>query len=249
MRNLSFRSVLIAAAVGFFALGILTTLIGPDDAPPAAPASAPTASPSPAITPSRQISVLILGVDSFEADSPRLEAVWLAALRPPESDVFLFGFPVDRTVPEDSTLEQAFAWSDGPSDRFLAAFSTLTPLPIDVVVALDSSGFAAVIDFLGGVPTDGQPVDGASALNILRLLRDDPGASLLGQARLLQALAARAGEVRPGSDLQPLLDLVPTHARVRPDPEAALTLIAPALPLAPERIHLAPLEADAPAPD
>lgn len=244
MRNLSFRNLLIVAAVGFFALGIASTLIRPRVDPTLDIQPTPSPSPPPALTGARQLSVLILGVDSFEADSPELQAVWLAAIRPPEDDVFLFGFRVDHGVGEGTTLQEALAWSEGPGEEFLAAFSALTPLPIDAVIALDSVGFAAVIDFLGGVPTDGEPVDGSAALSILRLLRDDPAASLLGQARLLQALTTRADGIRPGSDLQPLLDLVPEHAYVRPGPEAALTLIAPLLPLAPERIHLAPLEGD-----
>lgn len=247
MRRTSFRTVLIAVACGFFLLGLASTILKPTASDPAAPRSTPaldTASSTPfAANPQR--TVLILGVDSLLGESPELLAVWLASFRPPGREVFLLGLPVDRPVGDGSTLREAFAWSGAPDPAFLDSLSEVTPLPIDIVAALDSQGFSALIDFLGGVPTEGNTVDGAAALSVLTLLRDDPTASLQAQLRLLQALVLQVGGIQPGSDLQPLAALVPDHAYLSLPVSEAIALVAPALPFDPLKVHLRLPEAPA----
>lgn len=240
MRRLSFRSVLITVAAGFFVLGVVSTIFRP--AMPSSPGAtaAPTqdAMDSTPAAETPQLTVLILGVDSLELEAPQLRAVWFALVRPPGTELFLLGLPVDRPAHEGSTLEQAFGWQDGLPTSFLEALSELTPLPIDVIVVLDSKGFATLIDFLGGVPTAGTTVDGAAALSVVDLLKDDPDASLQAQYRLLQALSAQVSVLQPGSDLQPLVDLIPAHAFVSLPVQQAIALVAPLLPLDPSRVHV-----------
>src|SRR3972149_3059595 len=239
MRSISFRAVLILAAVGFFALGVVSMLIRPGGSATADRASpTPTRSSTAAAIGAPQVTVLALGVDSVQAEQPDLLAVWLVSFRPPGRDVFLFGFPLDHPLASGATLAETFSWSGGPGGGFLASVASLAPLPLDAVVALDADGFAALIDFLGGVPTGEANVGGAAALNILDLLRGDPAASLLAQARLLEALTAQVEAVQPGTDLQPLLALVPEHAYLSVSIDAGLALIAPYLPLEPGRIPL-----------
>jgi len=234
MRSISFRTILIAFAVGFFALGIASTLVRPR---PPDGAGGPTSTvrirptPPPASTP--QITVLVLGVDRL-GEEGELLAVWLASFRPPGKELFLFGFPTDRKLAGGATLREAYAESPENPE----SLARLTSLPLDAVVVLDSNGFAALIDFLGGVPTGGATVDGAAALNVLSLLRDEPAASLLAQSRLLEALRARAGAVQAGTDLQPLLDLTPDHAWLTVPPRDLLTMVAPYLPFDAERVHV-----------
>ncbi len=238
MRSISFRAVLMVAAIGFFALGLVSTLMRPAGSSPTATAM-PQAelSPTPAVGAS-QINVLIVGLDSLQAKKPNLVAVWLASFRPPGKEVFLFGFPLDHPLSDGGSLSESFAWSGEPSTEFLDSLAAVAPLPLDAVIALDAEGFAGLIDFLGGVPTGEATVGGAAALNVLDLLRGDPAASLLAQSRLLEALATRVKAVQPGTDLQPLLALVPDHAYVSLSPDDGLALIAPYLPLDPARIHL-----------
>jgi hypothetical protein len=181
-----------------------------------------------------QLTILILGVDSLEAEEPALLAVWLASFRPAGKELFLFGYPTDHELADGTRLQQAFASGENP----LESLASLTVLPLDAAIVLDSEGFAGVIDFLGGVPTGETRVDGEAALGVLALLRDDPAASLLAQARLLEAVSARAPEVQPGTDLQPLLDLVPDHAASSLEAEQVLTLVAPYLPFESARIHV-----------
>jgi len=245
MRSISFRTILIAAAVGFFALGVATTLLRPR--PPASRGTV-TATVGPRSTePSvgtPQVTLLILGVDTLAEDGELL-AVWLASFRPPGKELFLFGFPTNRTLADGTSLREAYAAGAEPAQ----ALGSLTSLPVDAVLVLDAHGFAALIDFLGGVPTGETTVDGAAALNILALLRDDPQASLLAQARLLEALAGRAAEVQPGTDLQPMLSLAPDHALVSVSVEQALTMVAPYLPFESDRIHVSLPAAPSPDPD
>ena len=234
MRSVSFRTVLIVAAVGFFALGAVTTLVRPRR-PGGVSRATPVAvaATQPAIGTS-QVNLLILGVNPIQGKDRVLEAAWLASFRPPGKELFLFGFPTDYVLGDGNTLAEAFARAKDPAH----ALAGLTALPVDAVIQLDAAGFAAVIDFLGGVPTPDDPVDGTAALKVLALLRDDPSASLLAQARLLEALAGGAGAVQPGTDLQPLLDLVPEHAVVDVPAEQLLTMVAPYLPFEPDRIHV-----------
>jgi hypothetical protein len=224
---------LIAAAVIFFGLGLASVLIERRPATPT-PRSTPVRSTSTVSLDVPQVSVLILGVDTLDHDSGELQAVWLASFRPPGKELFLFGFPTDRRLPDGHTLREAYAAADDPGP----ALTPITKLPVDAVVVLDAQGFAELIDFLGGVPSGQTTVDGAAALNVLALLHDDPAAALLAQTRLLQALAQRAGAVQPGTDLQPLLDLAPSHAVVSMPAREALTLVAPYLPFESQRIHI-----------
>jgi hypothetical protein len=144
-------------------------------------------------------------------------------------------------------MQDAFAAGGDP----LESLNSLTVLPVDAAIVLDSEGFAELIDFLGGVPTGETNVDGEAALSVLALLQDDPAASLLAQARLLEAVSALAAEVQPGTDLQPLLDLVPDHATSSLAPEQVLTMVAPYLPFESDRIHvsLPATSAEAPEPE
>ena len=238
MRSISFRTILIAAAVGFFALGVVTTVLRPR---PPADRATPTSTRRPRSTEPvhgpPQLTILILGVDSLDADDPALLAVWLASFRPAGRELFLFGFPTDHELADGTRLQQAFASGEDPLES-LESLASLSVLPLDAAIVLDSEGFAGLIDFLGGVPTGETSVDGAAALSVLALLRDDPAASLLAQARLLEAVSAQAPEVQPGTDLQPLLDLVPDHAASSMAAEQVLTLVAPYLPFESARIHV-----------
>lgn len=250
MRTITFRSVLIAVAAGFFLLGIASTILRPTARPPAESTSSPTeeTGSTPAAE-TAQRSVLILGVDSLEAEPPELRAVWLASLRPPGRELFLLGLPIDRPSAEGLPLQDVFGYDDGPSSDFLEAFSTLTPLPIEAVVVLDTAGFSALIDFLGGIPTAGSVVDGRTALSVLDLLRADPAASLRAQYRLLQALSLQVGRIQPGTDLQPLVDLLPSHAYLSLPVQQVIAQVAPILPLEPKQIHVSlPVEDDPPVP-
>jgi hypothetical protein len=163
-------------------------------------------------------------------------AAWLASFRPPDGDLYLTGFPTDHRLPGGTTLRQAYA--EAPDS--LEPFAALADLPLTAIIILDADGFGQLIDFVGGVPAGEETVDGQSAVNVLALLDDEPQASLLAQARLLQALSARADRVQPGTDLQPLLDVASMHTTVSIPARDVLTAVAPFLPFTADRIHVSP---------
>lgn len=237
MRPRGPRTTLFLIAVGFFALGIASVVFRPRSEIPSAPSTPVATSASPNAA---QQTILILGVDDMTADSPKLVAVWLATHRAPGDTVFVFGLPADAPTPAGPPLAQTFAWhrKNGPKAEFLEAVRSLSPLPIEFTITLDQTAFATLIDFLGGVELDGDVVGGREVLAVMELLAGDPGATLEAQRRLLEALAQRAGAIGPGSELQPLVDLVPEHAFVSIPVSDALTLAAPLLPLSADRIHI-----------
>ena len=231
------RTTLFLIALGFFALGIASVIFRPRNGvvpTPSAPAVTSAAPNAP------QDTVLILGVDDLSSDDPQLAAVWLAAHRPPGDSVFLFGLPIDASTPAGPTLEEIFGWDpeSGPDPGFLDAVHSLSPIPLGFTVVLDETAFATLIDFLGGVELNGGVVGGREVLGVMGLLAADPAAALEAQRRLLEALAQRAGGIGPGSELQPLVDLIPEHAYTSVPVSEALTLAAPLLPLTADRIHV-----------
>lgn len=109
MRSFSFRTILIAAAVGFFALGVATALLRPRSSSPN-PFPTPTArvTPTGPSVGTPQVTILILGVDSLDPGSGELLAVWLASFRPPGKELFLFGFPTNQTLTDGTTVREAW---------------------------------------------------------------------------------------------------------------------------------------------
>jgi anionic cell wall polymer biosynthesis LytR-Cps2A-Psr (LCP) family protein len=168
MRSISFRTILIAAAVGFFVLGLATTILRPrTPSERAVPTSTRRPRSTEPVQRTPRVTILILGVDSLEADEPELLAVWLASFRPAGKELFLFGFPTNHELPDGTPLQDAFAAGGDP----LESLNSLTVLPVDAAIVLDSEGFAELIDFLGGVPTGETNVDGEAALSVLALPR------------------------------------------------------------------------------
>lgn len=237
MPRRALRATLIWIAAGFFLLGLASVLLRP------APSGGNPSSTSTPATPepdAPQTTVLILGVDDLSSDAPSLQAVWVAAQRPPGREVFLFGLPVDAAGPDGEGLQDSFSWSrrNGPSQEFREAVESLSPVSLDVIVALDEAGFARLIDFLGGVELEQGTVGGSQVLGILGLFSGDASARLEAQRGLLEALVQRIGRVGPGTDLQALVDLVPQHAYLSIPAADALTRLAPLLPLAPGEIRI-----------
>ncbi|HSB90220.1 MAG TPA: hypothetical protein VLD63_09370 [Anaerolineales bacterium] len=237
MSQRTLRATLLWIAAGFFALGLASVLLRPS-APSAATATS-TDEPTPAPD-APQSTALILGVDDLGSSSPQLLAVWLAAHRPPGRAVYLFGLTTDTNTADGAKLTQAFSWKpgSGPSREFLSAVASLSPVALDVVVVMDETAFAALIDFLGGVELEGGVVGGREVIGVMGLLTGDAAASLDAQGRLLEALAQRAGQVGPGTELKPLADLVPEHLYLSIPTADALTRLAPLLPLDRSNIHI-----------
>ena len=238
MPRRALRATLFWIAAGFFVLGVASVILRPSS-PEASPATASVEPSPPPDAP--QTTVLILGVDDLGSESPDLLAVWVATHRPPGKAVYLFGLPTDATTPDGISLEEAFS-RDPP--EFMSALSALSPVPLDVVVVLDETAFASLIDFLGGVDLEGSRVGGRDVMAVMGLLVGDASASLEAQRQLLGAMTLRLVDVGPGTELQPLADLVPDHAYLSIPVADALTRLAPLLPIDPANILISlPLSA------
>jgi len=235
MPRRALRATLFWIAAGFFLLGVASVVLRPSS-PAATPATA-SAEPSPPPD-APQTTILILGVDDLRSDPPHLRAVWLAAYRPPGPSIYLFGLPTDAQSPAGAVLEDLFSWGPqgGLSSEFLDAVASLSPVTLDVTAVLDETAFAAMIDFLGGIDLKGGRVGGREVVAVMGLLSGDASASLEAQRQLLGAMALRMVDIGPGTELQPLADLVPNHAYLSVPVTDLLTRLAPLLPLDPANI-------------
>lgn len=227
-----------------FILGVVSVFIrkaGTATPAPRTPAQRPTVTRAASPTPG-QTAVLFLGIDDLQEPAPVLLAVWVATYSLPGRDVFLFGFPTDTLAGEDTQtpLQDLFAWdpSSGPDPAFLTALQAITLLPPRLIVVLDALGFAAAIDYLGGVDLNGVQLSGAEVNAVLDLWQDNPGARVEAQARVLEALSQRSPSLGATPDLTPLLALIPEHGYLSTQPADAALLLAPLLPLDPTAVHI-----------
>jgi hypothetical protein len=179
-------------------------------------------------------------MDSLQAPDPELRAIWIATFRPPGRDVFLLGVPVDFGISGGTTLAGLFRWtpSAGVDATFLAGLRQASPVVPDVILAADQTGFAALVDYMGGVVIDDAALNGSQVVGVLAMLADDPQTSLVAQGQILRALAWQVPNLGPTPDLTPLLALVPEHGYLSVPLSQLVGLISPVLPLQPTSIHV-----------
>jgi hypothetical protein len=238
--------VLLVLSICFVA-GLVSVLISQnDDGLPSTPqgmeASSTTHLPGTDATSSPQTTILILGVDQLGTENPQLRAIWFATFRLPGRDVFLFGIPLDLPVAAqpELRLHDLFRWSanQGPDALFMQALYAELPLAIDVILALDEVGFAALIDYMGGVTLESGTLDGNQVIGVLELVEDQPRAALEVQGRLVRALRDKAPELGSTPDLSPLMALIPEHAFSSIPAINVVAMINPLLPIQSETVHI-----------
>lgn len=198
--------------------------------------------PSPESTPgARSISIVVFGVDDLSLEKPQLQALWFASFEPPQKQIQLLGISVDASISESGvTLRENFSLFEPPDfgAGFLTALTTLAPHPIHGFIVLDEEGFAALIDYIGGVTLDDQQLSGAAAVGALSLLSDQPSASLRMQRRLITSLAMNAESIGNTPELTPLTTLVPDHAYTSPSPYELASLGSQLLPIDPTLVSV-----------
>lgn len=101
-------------------------------APPAsATPSISLASPAAGTQSSPQTTILILGLSGVSDDTARLESIWFASFRLPNTEVYLHGVPLDaRRASSGRALSEVFSWSPkkGASAAFLEDLAIVAPL-------------------------------------------------------------------------------------------------------------------------
>ena len=230
-----------------FVLGVAGVLLRRPNPGMPSPIAKPVislASPAAGILTSPQTTILILGLSGVSDDPARLESIWFASFRLPNTEVYLHGVPLDaRRASRGRTLSEVFSWSPkkGASAAFLEDLAVVAPLETDATVVLDRQAFAALVDYLGGIELSGASYSGEQVLGILDLLAERPASALQAQADILEAMSRRLPEVGATPDLSDLLDLVPKHARSSMPPGELVALLAPLLPASPESLHITPL--------
>lgn len=229
-----------------FVAGLASVLLSQrDDIPSSSLDTTPSNSfPAPGtdVTPSSQTTILVLGIDHMNAETPKLLAIWFATFRLPGTELFLFGIPLDAPVAAQPELQLSdlFRWSDdlGPDELFMQALYAELPLTIDVILVLDKVGFAALVDYMGGVTLESGTLDGNQVIGVLELVEDQPRAALEVQGRLVRGLRDKAHLLGSTPDLSPLLALIPENAYSSIPGINVVALITPLLPIRSDAVHI-----------
>lgn len=243
-----------------FSAGVLSVVLRPDQLltslkPPDSPTPSPTPGGNSAELPlfvdDGTITILILGVDRIADPEGKLLAVWLLTFHPPNKELTVLGLPLDLPIATDqpSIAESFDLWN--PPDYgagFINQLNAFAPSPLYGFVALDEHGFAALLDYFGGVDLDDQLLEGSSVIGSLRLTYENPQASLRLQSRILESLRTRVNQIGSTPELTQLTSLSPIHAYTSPSPPELATLAIPLLPLHPENITITTYPSDSNAP-
>ncbi len=197
-----------------------------------------------------QTTILLLGLDRFDRPDPELRAIWLLSIQPPETPVILTGVPTNLDLVEGAnvTLESFFAWSaeGGVTPPFLEALERALRVQIDVVSVMDEYAFAALVDYVGGLPLGGdlglpveeQILSGNQVLALHTVFDGDPVGLVNLQANVLEGLLPQAARLSANPDLTPLLALMPEHASITIHEAQMAVLISHLLPLNTDQVEI-----------
>lgn len=195
-------------------------------------------------------TILIVGIDRFDRPDPELRAVWLMTIRPPDAQVLLAGVPSNLDLVEGASvpLNSFFAWTPegGVSLPFIDALERATRTEVDVVAVIDEVAFAALVDYLGGLPFDGGELTGEQVLALNTVFKDDPVGLVRLQASVLENLIPRAKDLGAAPNLNPLLALMPDHAQLSEQPAQFVLLISHLLPLQDDQVRIEVITAPIP---
>jgi len=195
-------------------------------------------------------TILLLGVDRLDSPDPTLRAIWLLTINPPDTHVVLTGVPsnLDLVPGANVTLESFFAWTseDGVAPPFMEALERALRVQIDTVSVMDETAFAALVDYVGGLPLgkdlglplEDQILNGDQVLALHTVFAGDPVGLINLQANILQGLLPQGAKLPANPDLDPLLDLVPEHARISIHEAQLAVLLSHVLPLHSDQVEI-----------
>lgn len=201
-----------------------------------------TAAPQDIGIPSSEFfTVVIFGVDDLKAESPSLGAVWIGTFEIMNREGVLMGLPRTFQLSNGESMDYAFAWSseDGLNAAFLSAVEGTLGLIFDTALVMDESCYQAIIDFIGGVPMDGdQQLDGRAALALHQLSAGDPWTALEVQAEILDQARLRLATMSDIADFSRIWDLTPDQCWLTINDDAALELLLRILPVAEDSLRI-----------
>lgn len=161
----------------------------------AAEVSPPAPSPLPATStaaPNGQQNFLIIGVNDLEAQSPRLESIWMLLYIPPTPQftlVPLYPSPYAGGKELQNYLEKTFALGSDlkPDPAFLVAVQSVNIWWNNYII-LDEVAMANVINTASADNALNDPDFGSRTISTLPLAWEEPEAAVLAQAELLNGL-------------------------------------------------------------
>lgn len=172
-----------------------------------------------------QRNLLLVGIDTFDATSPRLKSVWLVlqiATNNPQRFTLLPIYPVPEAqalVAQDK-LQASFGLDE--SGAVLPAFFETVQAGDfwwSNYVVLDQAGLARVIDLGGGIDLGEGAINGDQTLSSLTAPQIEMEAALHTQARVLQAICAQDAEKLLKLDARHVFQLLGRHLRTDLDIE------------------------------
>ena len=173
---------------------------------------------SPLPTPSNgQVNLLVIGLDRLSSQNSRLVSVWILGYFSGQPQVSLIPVYPSVTESHDREFQQVVSrfnlTADGQPDRRLVRLLQKKHIWWNGYLLIDEIGIIEMIDFLGGVKTDGQLFTGAQAVASLPLSEEDASTALEKQTHLLQSLCRRTDLLTPDVDLRNILNLIPDHVQ------------------------------------
>ena len=163
-------------------------------------------------------TILFLGVDRFDRPDPVLQAVWIITLHPTEKEVLFSGVPTDLALDDAGVvrLSSFFAWNSesGVTPPFIEALERALRIQVGTIAVLDEGGFAALVDYLGGLPVEGGLLNGDQVIALHTVFQDDPVGLVRLQASVLENIEPQIRKLGAAPDLEPLLALIPEHAQL-----------------------------------
>ncbi|MET3696815.1 LytR family transcriptional attenuator [Bacillus oleivorans] len=99
-------------------------------------------------------TVLLLGVDTYDAEQGRTDTMMVAIVDPKDNEVSLVSIPRDMRVEiigrgEYGKINSAYAW--GGINMSIATVEHFLEIPIDYYATVDFKGFQALVDAIGGI--------------------------------------------------------------------------------------------------
>jgi len=178
--------------------------------------------PTPGLTaqlqePQTEMKLLVVGFTEIpdevgELQQPQLNSVWLMIYNPEMPRLFWIAvFPADNQVNgiSNQLLESQFRIDPNKqlSAEFLTTLRNQIQVNWDGLLIIDDTTLTQLIDTLGGITIDNNPMNGRQVLQSLDIPKEDYQAETNAQSRVIGAICQRRDQLAAdGVALTPLVD-------------------------------------------
>ena len=171
-------------------------------------------SPIPLVSTIQQ-NFLVIGVDSLDHENTRLESVWLVLYLPGNQHInFVSIYPslFNNRLIDPRLIEKNFSLESDkkPGSMFLDLLRA-EHIWWSYYAIVDEIGMIGIINKFGGLQLNGYHLTGSLALDALPVPWEDQETALRVQTSLLAGICEQASHISKGTDIAPILDLIPKH--------------------------------------